>query len=49
MRAEKLFTDVGDVIEGFFGNDVTVAAVARRTGTALDMVHFVPQSFRTPR
>ena len=49
MRAEKLFTNVGDAIPGFFGNDVTVAAVARRTGTALDMVHFVPKAFQDKR
>lgn len=49
MRAEGLFRNVGDALPGFFGNDAYVAGTLRRTGTALDVAHFVPESFTLPQ
>jgi hypothetical protein len=42
MREEGLFTQVGDRIDGFFGQDVVIAGVLEKTGTALDMMHVLP-------
>jgi hypothetical protein len=42
MRKENLFKEPGDVIRGFFGKDVVVVGVLKESGTALDMMHFVP-------
>jgi hypothetical protein len=42
MRKERLFKDVGDRIDGFFGQDAFIAGVLEPTGTALDMMHIVP-------
>ena len=40
MRKEKLFTNVGDEINGFFGLDkVRVVGVLKLTGTAIDNYH----------
>ncbi|MFA6213924.1 MAG: hypothetical protein WC717_01470 [Candidatus Micrarchaeia archaeon] len=39
MRSENLFSKPGDQINGFFGNDVVVAAVLEKTSTPLDMMH----------
>lgn len=41
MRAEKLFSKPGDQINGFFGNDIAVAAVLEKTNTPLDIMHIV--------
>jgi len=41
MRSEKQFSKMGDQINGFFGNDVVVAAVLEKTNTPLDMMHIV--------
>ena len=46
MREEKLFSDVYDTIPQFFGNDIIIAGLPRKTFTSLDMMHFVPKSFR---
>ena len=46
MRAEDAFRKIGDVIPDLFGNRAAVTGVLRRTGTALDMAHFVPKGFR---
>lgn len=42
MIGEKLVSNPGDVLRGFFGNDVVVAGFLKKTGTSLDMMHFVP-------
>jgi hypothetical protein len=47
MREEKLFSQPGDTISGFFGQDVIVVGVLEETGTSLDMMHVVlPGVFR---
>jgi heavy metal translocating P-type ATPase len=46
MREKKLFRKPGDLIEGFFGNDVTIAGVLPETGTILDMFHFIPAGMK---
>lgn len=45
MQKEKLFTEEGDRIAGFFGNDVIVAGVLPKTGTPLDNFHYVRSGF----
>lgn len=42
MRQEGLFYNIGDPIKGFFGKNVVVIGVMKRTGGALDMVHIIP-------
>ncbi len=42
MRRENLFKEPGDVIKGFFGTNVVVVGVLNESGTALDMMYFVP-------
>ncbi|HLP79327.1 MAG TPA: hypothetical protein VK158_01725 [Acidobacteriota bacterium] len=42
MKEEKLFSKPGDVIRGFFGNDVVVVGILAKTNTSLDMVHILP-------
>ena len=46
MIDKKLITKEGDVIEGFFGNDVIVAGIIPETGTLLDTFHYVGPGFR---
>lgn len=41
MREEKLFSSVGDRLEGFFGNDVEITGVLAKTNSSTDMFHFV--------
>jgi hypothetical protein len=43
MREKKLFQNAGDTIDGFFGNDVYVAGVLRKTGTVFDLLHYIPR------
>lgn len=43
MIEEDLFTKKFDTIEGLFGNNIIIAEIARKTYTALDMMHFVPK------
>lgn len=45
MIGEKLFEKEGDILEGFFGNNVIIAGVLPETKTPLDYFHFVPESF----
>jgi len=42
MREEGLFSEVGDRVDGFFGGNVVIAGVLKLTGTALDMLHYMP-------
>ena len=44
MRDENLFADIGDPIKNFFGKNVVIIGVMRRTGGAMDMVHLIPLS-----
>ncbi len=46
MKAEKLFSKVGDKIDGFFGNNVIIAGLPKKGMTVLDMMHFVPKEFK---
>lgn len=43
MKKENLFQQEGDLLEGFFGNDVIVAGIAPKTNTALDYLHFMKE------
>jgi hypothetical protein len=43
MRAEKLFSQPGDTLSGFFGKDVKIVGILAKTNSALDMMHFVPK------
>ncbi len=45
MIAEGLFTKEGDIIRGFFGNDIVVIKIIPRTNTWFDHMHFVGQEF----
>lgn len=45
MQKEKLFTTVGDTINGFFGSNIIIAGIIPKTGTALDNMHFVGKDF----
>ncbi len=45
MMDEKLFTKEGDLISGYFGNDVIVSGVLPDTNTAYDAYHFVKPGF----
>jgi hypothetical protein len=42
MKDEKLFVNVGDPINDFFGQRVIVVGIFEETGTATDMIHVVP-------
>lgn len=42
MREEKLFSRPGDVLRGLFGKNFVVVGVLKESGTALDIMHFVP-------
>lgn len=44
MKEKKLFVNDGDTVQGFFGNNAIVYTLPK-TGTALDTMHFVDQSF----
>lgn len=44
MREEKLFSNVGDTIRGFFGNNIVIVGILAKTNTPLDTVHLLPLS-----
>ena len=46
MLAEKLFSKTTDTLTGFFGNNVVVMSLPKRTLTSLDLMHFVPREFK---
>ena len=46
MIEAKLMQKTGDIIEGFFGNDIVVAGIVPETGTLFDMMHFVGTEFQ---
>lgn len=46
MMEEKLISMKMDKLEGFFGNNVIVMGLPKRTLTSLDMMHFVPREFK---
>ncbi len=45
MQKEKLFKKEGDLINGFFGNDVIVAGILPATNSPLDSFHYVKSEF----
>lgn len=45
MQKEKLFKKEGDLISGFFGNDVIVAGIMPKTNSPLDSFHYVKSGF----
>lgn len=46
MKSEKLISKKLDNIKDFFGNNVIVAGLPKRTLTSFDMMHFVPREFK---
>ena len=46
MIEKKLIAKVGDIIDGFFGNDVVIAGILPQTNTILDELHFVGEDFQ---
>jgi hypothetical protein len=46
MIEEKLFSNKFDKLEWFFGNNVIIAGLPKKTETNLDMFHFVPRKFK---
>ncbi len=45
MIEERLILKKYDTLSGFFGNNVIIAGLPRKTYTILDMMHFVPKVF----
>lgn len=45
MISEKLITGVGSTLKDFFGNDVVISSINRRTFTPSDMFHYVGSDF----
>jgi len=45
MQKEKIFKKEGDLINGFFGNDVIVSGILPKTNSPLDTFHFVKSGF----
>ena len=41
MREEKLFSNTGGRLDGFFGNNVEIVGVLGKTNSSIDMFHFV--------
>ncbi|MEI8230196.1 MAG: heavy metal translocating P-type ATPase [Candidatus Peregrinibacteria bacterium] len=48
MLAAGVFKNVGDIIPDLFGNRVIIAGILPKTGTMLDMLHYVPEGMRVP-
>ena len=46
MLREKLFNKKFDTLKNFFGNNIIIAGLPKKTLTALDMMYFVPKEFR---
>lgn len=46
MMDENLFKKKFDTIKGFFGNNVIITGLPKKTLTSLDMMHFVPKVFK---
>jgi hypothetical protein len=46
MKEEKLFSKKYDTLKGFFGNNIIIVGLPKKTLTSLDMMHFVPREFR---
>lgn len=46
MKKEQVFTQVGDRIDGFFGNQVIVSDILPVTDTVLDDFHFIPETMQ---
>ncbi|MBP9817250.1 cadmium-translocating P-type ATPase [Candidatus Shapirobacteria bacterium] len=46
MISEKLISQKSDILKDFFGNNVIITGLPKRTLTSLDMMHFVPREFK---
>lgn len=46
MMEEKLFQKKFDTFKNFFGNNIIVTGLPKKTLTSLDMMYFVPKAFR---
>jgi len=42
MKFERLIAQSGDTLDGFFGNDIFIAGVLKKTNTIIDMAHISP-------
>ncbi len=42
MKQAGLIQNEGDIVKGFFGNDIIVARILPATNTEYDMIHFIP-------
>lgn len=49
MMDENLFTEEGDRLDDFFGNNVIIAGILPETGTLLDNFHFVGPRFEVKK
>jgi len=45
MREEKLFTHIGDKLDGFFGKDVIIVGIIQKNNNSMDMMHIVQSDF----
>jgi hypothetical protein len=45
MRDEKLFKNIGDNIDNFFGKNVYISGILLETNTSIDMMHIVNNNF----
>ena len=46
MKGEKLISKKNDTLKNFFGNNIIVTGLPKKTLTTLDMMHFVPREFK---
>lgn len=46
MMDEKIFSKKFDTLKNFFGNNVIITGLPKKTLTSLDMMHFVPKAFK---
>jgi hypothetical protein len=42
MREEKLFAQPGDIIKNFFGINIFIVGVMKKTNSSIDMMHILP-------
>lgn len=44
MKEEKLFTNIGDKIDGLFGVNIIIGGILEKTNSPIDMMHFVSET-----
>ncbi|MEM2139173.1 MAG: hypothetical protein QXM96_03390 [Candidatus Woesearchaeota archaeon] len=44
MKEEKLFSKIGDKINNFFGVDIVIEGILRKTNTIIDDMHFLSET-----